>query len=594
MRRVTLNFSEDDYRLFHHYCSNYCRLYDETRKNSIKIFLELYKHQVIQIQDHNLNTVFAFFFQKKQEFEIESQTKTDAKGWMRLRITTDILTFLEDLENIYLLLKKKGAEANYFLIVGVFSTIIDEENRSQREEIIESSSAEIDAIVSRLATALEKKLGEDIDIQTLLFELVRFARTFNRLSKDVTFNDEIIDLIAPSFVRKFINEENDEKIRLLLLSNRKQFEIAELESVLDGGRHAQDEWDFEFSWQDLLEPLRTLNKITAQNQGSMRLSLDVLSALEAPVRMPPAWADPSQLTIYQRPSAMLKKQIDENQFLVNIEKRQHSEVQIAAAQDYFPLEYPSDHTYKQYFSVVSGVSILFLILLISVFLSLNSVSVPLVGNSTGNLSVMNTTIIPVSGQDQKPAAVMITPIPPLPTPTPTPTPVPTPQYVTIEPLIPEPDTGLKSNRELYDTLGQYSDELYNPKDYLTIFRNNLSHNLLNAYKISFDLKNPPMVIRYTVIPHNITDIKWFEPRDPAKLIDTATVNRPDEFSYFEIKIYQNNELYDQQGWGRQYGIPLTQQEIVIRNPGLYRIEFSGDGVTVDTEMLVKKEGNINV
>jgi hypothetical protein len=41
-----------------------------------------------------------------------------------------------------------------------------------------------------------------------------------------------------------------------------------------------------------------------------------------------------------------------------------------------------------------------------------------------------------------------------------------------------------------------------------------------------------------------------------------------------------------------YGIPLTSQEIVVRNPGIYKIEFSGYEVMVDSEVLVKKEGNI--
>ena len=38
MGRVTLHFNENDYHLFYHYCANYCRLYDETRKNSITVF----------------------------------------------------------------------------------------------------------------------------------------------------------------------------------------------------------------------------------------------------------------------------------------------------------------------------------------------------------------------------------------------------------------------------------------------------------------------------------------------------------------------------------------------------------------------------
>jgi hypothetical protein len=101
-----------------------------------------------------------------------------------------------------------------------------------------------------------------------------------------------------------------------------------------------------------------------------------------------------------------------------------------------------------------------------------------------------------------------------------------------------------------------------------------------------------MVIRYTVIPQNITDTKWFEPTDFQKKIDTAIINRPDEFAWFEMKIYENESLYDKQGWGGLYGIPLTMQETVIRNPGMYEIEFSGQEVAVSSEILVKKEGNI--
>jgi hypothetical protein len=175
-----------------------------------------------------------------------------------------------------------------------------------------------------------------------------------------------------------------------------------------------------------------------------------------------------------------------------------------------------------------------------------------------------------------------------------PTPRPIPQYVTIEPVIREPDTSPKTNRALFEKPAAPPGISFDTRDYLPIFKNNQAYNGVNSYKISFNLKNPPMVIRYTVIPHNITDKKWFEPTDRQKKIDTAIINRPDEFAWFEMQIYENKSLYDKQGWGGLYGIPLTMQEIVIRNPGIYEIEFSGYEVTVNSEVLVKKEGNIEV
>jgi hypothetical protein len=200
MGRVTLHFSEEDYQLFRHYCANYCRLHDETRKNSIKILLELYKHQVIDIQEHSLDNIFTFFYRKKQEFETECKTPaSDAEELMRIRISSDILSFLDDLEKIYRLLRKKNVEANYILIIGTFSKIFEEENQTRLEDLHEAASGPINAIVSLLGKAIEKKLGPEVDIQALLYELVSFTEIFNRLSPDIRFNDEVIELLAPRY-----------------------------------------------------------------------------------------------------------------------------------------------------------------------------------------------------------------------------------------------------------------------------------------------------------------------------------------------------------------------------------------------------------
>ncbi len=164
MGRVTLHFNEEDYHLFHRYCANYCRLYDETRKNSIKILLELYKHEVMDIQEHSLDNIFTFFYQKKQEFETEGRVPAaDAENLMRIRICSDIIAFLEDLEKIYRLLRKKNRDANYILIIGVFSKIFDEEARMHSEDLQQAAADSIDAIVSPLCKELEKKLGSQVD-----------------------------------------------------------------------------------------------------------------------------------------------------------------------------------------------------------------------------------------------------------------------------------------------------------------------------------------------------------------------------------------------------------------------------------------------
>jgi len=177
-------------------------------------------------------------------------------------------------------------------------------------------------------------------------------------------------------------------------------------------------------------------------------------------------------------------------------------------------------------------------------------------------------------------------------PTTQPTTVPTQRYVTIEPIVRVTEAVPKSHQDLISTLARASGLVYTSGDYISIFRNNISYNLENAYKISFDLKKAPMIIRYKVFPQNITDKKWFEPRDSGGKKDTAIINRSDESAWFEIKIYNNQGLFSQDGWGRVYAVPLTQQEVVVRVEDDYRIEFSGQKVAVEVEVMVPKAGNI--
>jgi hypothetical protein len=507
---------------------------------------------------------------------------------MRLRISSDILSFLEDLERIYRLIRKKNAEANYILIMGAFSKIFEDEIQTRLEDLHEAASGSINAIVSPLGDAIEKKLGPEVDTQVLLYELVSFTEIFNRLSPDLPFSDDVIEFLAPPLIKRFGNAENYEEIRTLLKDHRDQFQIDELESALEGGIHAQNVWGLEFSWEQFLEPLRALNELIAQNQNLMRVPLDVLSALEAPVKEKPAQAEYSQLTLYQKPYGMVRRRNDENQVLVKVDSRSRSEVQLTPFTDFMPRVYTNEQKYKEYFSITAGALALLVIILATVIFSVSSPPLP-GGNTTGDLLATKNGTLAASAPNKT-----MTPVPTLiPAPTKKPTPVPTPQYVTVESVMKEPDTSPKSNKILFEKPAPPPNISYDSKEYITIFKNNQSHTLDNSFKISFDLKNPPMVIRFNVIPHNITDIKWFEPRDYQKKIDTAIVTRPDEFSWFEVKISNESGIYDMQGWGRIYGNPLSSQEIVIRNPGMYQIEFSGQNVIAGYEVLVKKEGNIN-
>jgi len=591
MGRVTVRFSEEDFKLFRHYCSNYCRLYDESRKNSIKILLELYKHDVIDFQENNLDNVYAFFYQKKQDFEIEYRVpESSANEMLRIRACIDIIAFLGDLEKIFVLLRKKGVNANYLLIIGAFSKIFDEETQMQRENFQNAAAGVINSIVLPLGYAIESKFGPDVDTRTILGELVSFAETFNRISPDQKFNDEIIEVIAWSLIRRFNKAENYDDLKIQVQDHRNQFDIDEFESALDGGIHHKTEWDLEFSWKEIQRSVRDLAEMIEKDQNRVAVPLDILSALEAPMSSTNVPAEFSQLALYQYPNGAVRKRVDENRFLVQVDDSTEGVVHLSSPDDLISPELSSEGKYKQYFTLTSGIMMILIIVLACFVFSFYSAPGNLAGNTTNNMNVpknlINVQPVPVQNipyTNRANPIVNSAPVPLIPTPS------PAAQYVTIKPV----ERVAVTPRLVYDTAAYSSEMLYNPEEYTTIFENNLPYQGY-TYNISFDMKNPPMILRYTVVPMYITDNKWFSPRDNEKVIDTAVVERPAETAYFTIKIFNNGTLKDTTGWGTIYGTPLTPQMIVIRDTGISDIEFSGEQVTVSVEVLVKKEGNIPV
>jgi len=512
---------------------------------------------------------------------------------------SDIIAFLEDLEKIYLLLRKKGVDANYLLILGIFSKIIDEKNRMQLDDLNESAMGAIDTIVSILTAGIEKKLGPDPTLSSLIHELVVFAGMFNRLSPEVPFSDDIIPLIAYSLVKTAEKETSYDEILELIRERRDDFEMEELENTLEGGVHARNTWGLEFSWEQLTEPLRTLNALFAQRQASMAPSLDLLTALEEPLRLPAAMADYPGLAVYQEPYRAMRRRNQPNTFLIRIDDRQHSTVQlyhdpgvIVPARSWHAMA-------KKYYPLTSGFMILAIIILAFMAFSHSPASITSGENIQGTMMSAKSIIKPLNATSQPTtlqasnSSVKALVKSGTPAPTTLPTTVPTQRYVTIEPIIRETEAVPKSHKDLMSTLAMASGMVHTSGNYISIFRNNISYNLENAYKISFDLKKAPMIIRYKVFPQNITDKKWFEPRDSEGQMDTAIINRSDESAWFEIKIYNNQGLFSQEGWGRVYAVPLTQQEIIVRVENDYRIEFSGQRVTVDVEVMVQKEGNLS-
>ena len=172
-------------------------------------------------------------------------------------------------------------------------------------------------------------------------------------------------------------------------------------------------------------------------------------------------------------------------------------------------------------------------------------------------------------------------------PTPIVTTVPTPIYVTIETPYATPTVAYWTTPATISPIKE---------DYVMIY--SIKNQPFNYSKsaVSFDLKNPPMLIDFFLSNTNTTRNISGESR---VLKNEWTFNNTvytDPMAYFEVTVREkstgNIVLQDGFGQSKQYGTENPRQ-LKVYSAGNYRIEFVGNKVTANIDLSVKREGNIN-
>jgi hypothetical protein len=113
----------------------------------------------------------------------------------------------------------------------------------------------------------------------------------------------------------------------------------------------------------------------------------------------------------------------------------------------------------------------------------------------------------------------------------------------------------------------------------------VNHAFVGGQKEVFsqDLRTPPLYIKFKITP----EIEVGEKVDEAgKMVSTSYVS-PN--AWFKVSVYDagNGALVEQQGFNKGFGI-TEQQEFMIRAPGNYRVEISGNAVTAEVRILTGK------
>jgi hypothetical protein len=104
---------------------------------------------------------------------------------------------------------------------------------------------------------------------------------------------------------------------------------------------------------------------------------------------------------------------------------------------------------------------------------------------------------------------------------------------------------------------------------------------------SQDLVTPPLYIKFNITPKMYYDERPVEIGTHNEHI--ANVSYPSPNAWLKVSVYDkdNGSLVEEKGFNKEYSI-TTQQEFMVRKPGNYLVEISGNDVTADVRILTGK------
>ena len=162
-----------------------------------------------------------------------------------------------------------------------------------------------------------------------------------------------------------------------------------------------------------------------------------------------------------------------------------------------------------------------------------------------------------------------------------PTQVPTEASVTLSPVMTaDPDiTGILASSQTYDEkYMETNNKLYT-----------VNQAFVGGQKEVFsqDTTVPSLYIKFNITPKMFYDERPVEIGTHNEHI--ANVSYPSPNAWFKVLVYNadNGELQGEGGFNREYSV-TTKQEFMVRKPGKYRVEITGNDVTADIKILTSK------
>lgn len=277
MGKIQIQFKESDYKVYHDYCLKYYQIHDAVRKQSIHAFLDLFEKDLIIVEPQDIGQARVLLNRKCEDLNAEQtdvRHEQDQTVHFQSRICADLLAFCNDLEKIFRLIQKQGIVADYLMILGTFSRVIDENRNSSNLSLYTIKPDVINSLADPLAEIIRLKLGTDRQWRSVLMELAGIATRFNQQTYDDKFDLDIIQLVAPRVVSHFNKDIETREILSVLPSYFDDSELEEFESFLNQNTDlSDDDVDAGVNWDSIKAPL----KIVARDVAAQRVQWSLAS-----------------------------------------------------------------------------------------------------------------------------------------------------------------------------------------------------------------------------------------------------------------------------------------------------------------------------
>jgi len=273
MEKIQIQFNESDYKIYYDYCQKYYQIHDAARKQSIHAFLDLYEKGLLPVEEQEIRQARQFLSGKCDEFKQMQQSSPgdgDPTIPLRVRLCSDLLSFLDDLEKMYRLLRKQGVVPNYLMILATFSKVIEESRNSPAAGLYNLDPSLTESLATPLAEIIRVRLGTDREWRSVLQELAFIATRFNQKFSEPVFSLEIVQLVAPAVVKHFNKDVETREIVSALPSCFEECELDEFESLLNRTPEAlKTDQETDIDWDLITAPLKAIADAVAEQREQM-------------------------------------------------------------------------------------------------------------------------------------------------------------------------------------------------------------------------------------------------------------------------------------------------------------------------------------